>query len=364
MYSLGLQRELARSLIWVLQYVGNSAWHQWDNRHINNIPNTIGDVTIPEPGGATASVSVTCLAGDPGNYSPFGDDTLCRPGFQSFPGGMNQFAQYQGYGQIQQQEMATNAHYNALQTGVRVQNRRGLSAEVDYTWSHEIDIQSDDNDIYVSNPWNLKYDKGSGTLDRRNILSIDYVYALPFFAKSTGLLHALAGGWEIVGTTIAETGLVQTVTGAGGISGNGNTYDPVGLGGGYTVRPNVRGRMTYPKKWAHWFNTDMFSNVVPVWQGGPNLGFGDAGKDAVVAPARINFTTSLYKSFAITERAHFELRFESFNTFNHSEPNNLNTSYSPQNGPFSTTLNQGNTFGQITNTFDPRVLELGAKFNF
>jgi hypothetical protein len=339
--------------------VGNAAWHQWDNRKINNIPNTIGNVSIPEPNGTRASVPVTCLAGDPGNHSPFGDDSLCQPGFQSFPGGMNQFAQYQGYGQIQQQEMATNATYNGLQTGVRVQNKWGLSGEVDYTWSHEIDIQTGDISCCISNPWNLKYDRGSGVLDRRHILSIDYVYRLPFFAKSTGLLHVLVGGWEIAGTSIAETGLVQTVTGAGGITGSGNTYDPVGLGGGYTVRPNVSGRTIYPKKWGQWFDTSRFSNVVPVWQGGPNMGFGNAGKDAVVAPARVNFTTSLYKSFAIAERARFELRFESFNTFNHSEPSGLNTSYSPQNGAFSTVLNKGNTFGQVSGTFDPRVLEPG-----
>jgi hypothetical protein len=364
MYSLGLQRELAPSVIWVMQYVGNSARHQWDDRQINNISRTYGNFTIPEPDGTSASVPVTCLAGDPGNHSPFGNDSLCQPGFQSFPGGMNQFAQYPGYGQIEQQEMATNASYNGLQTGVRVQNRRGLSGEVDYTWSHEIDIQSDDNGCCVSNPWNLKYDKGSGSLDRRHMLSVDYIYQLPLLAKSTGMLHAIGGGWAIAGTAIAETGLVQIVTGAGGITGSGNTYDPVGLGGEYSVRPNISGRMNYPKKWGQWFNTAKFSNVVPVWQGGPNMGFGNAGKDAVLAPGRLNFTTSLYKSLAITDHAHFELRFESFNTFNHSEPSGLNTGYSPQSGPFSSILNQGNTFGQVTGTFDPRVLELGGKLIF
>ena len=122
--------------------------------------------------------------------------------------------------------------------------------------------------------------------------------------------------------------------------------------------------MNYPKKWGQWFNTAKFSNVVPVWQGGPNMGFGNVGKDAILAPDRVNFTTSLYKSFVITEHAHFELRFESFNTFNHSEPSGLNTGYTPQNGLFSTSLNQGNTFGQVNGTFDPRVLELGGKLIF
>ncbi|HTX77108.1 MAG TPA: hypothetical protein VMD29_12945, partial [Terracidiphilus sp.] len=73
------------------------------------------------------------------------------------------------------------------------------------------------------------------------------------------------------------------------------------------------------------------------------------------------------KSFAITERAHFELRFESFNTFNHTEPSGINTGYSPQSsstGLPSSTLASGYTFGQINGTWDPRNLELGGKFVF
>ena len=68
----------------------------------------------------------------------------------------------------------------------------------------------------------------------------------------------------------------------------------------------------------------------------------------------MNFTTSLYKSFAMTERTHIELRFESFNTFNHFQPNGLNC---PAIRPAS-------QFGQITSAWDPRNLELGGKFVF
>jgi len=364
MYSLGVQHELSPSVVWVVQYVGNNAWHQWDNRHINNFPLTVGKVTIPQPGGGTATVDVRCLAGDSGAHSPYGNDTACKPGFQSFPGGSNQFASYQGYGNITQQEMATNGTYNGFQTGVRVQNRWGLSGELDYTYSHEIDIQSYDNNCCVSNPWVLKYDKGSGALDRRHMISANYVYKFPFFSKTSGLEHALIGGWEVAGTVTDETGVIATVTGAGGICCSGNSWDPVGMNGGYTVRPNTSGKMSYPKHLNQWFNVNSFSNVIPSWQGGPNMGFGNTGKDAVVGPGRVNFTTSLYKSFAVTERAHFELRFESFNTFNHTEPNNLNTGFSPQSGAFINPLTHGNTFGQVTTTWDPRNLELGGKFVF
>jgi hypothetical protein len=372
-----------------VQYVGNLAWHQNIDKNINTMPVTSGSVNIQEsaagPGGVPpatyATVALQCLAGDSGNHygtnsADIGTyDANCLPGFQQFPGGLNQFRTYQGYTGITSQENDTNGNYNGFQTGLRLQNKWGLSGELDYTYSHEIDLTTYDL-TGVDNPWNLKYDKGSGALDRRQIVNANYVYKLPFFAKGNSLAHSLIGGWEVAGTVIDESGVIPAnngVTGAGGAYAvdpstgkcvNCNGWDPVGLGGGYTVRPNVTGKMTYAHKRDNWFNTSQFSNVTPQWLGGPNLGFGNAGKDAVVGPGRVNFTTSLYKSFAVTERAHFELRFESFNTFNHSEFNGVNVGYAPQNGPTGQGFAKGNTFGQVTSAWDSRVLELGGKFVF
>ncbi len=386
-FSLGVQHEIKPSIVWVVQYVGNLAWHQNIEKQLNNMTPALGAMTSVVPndfagadGPATVTATNSCLAGDSGNHygTTLADvgtyDANCHHGFASFAGGFNQFREYQGYGGITQEENDTNGSYNGFQTGLRLQNKWGLSGELDYTYSHEIDVTSYDLSG-VSNPWNLKYDKGSGALDRRQIVNANYVYKLPFFAKGNSLAHSLIGGWEVAGTVIDESGVIATVTGAGGVEGSNNGVDPVGLGGGYTVRPNVSGKMTYAHNRANWFNTAAFSNPVPEWLGGANLGFGNAGKDAVVGPGRVNFTTSLYKSFAVTERAHFELRFESFNTFNHSEFNGLNTSYNPQNAcvdgqsnctypGFSNTFNKGDTFGQVSSAWDSRVLELGGKFVF
>jgi len=70
----------------------------------------------------------------------------------------------------------------------------------------------------------------------------------------------------------------------------------------------------------------------PGYEGGPNLGFGDGRKDTFLGPGRVDFTTSLYKNFAITERAHFEFRAESYNTFNHTEFNAINTTWTNSTG--------------------------------
>jgi hypothetical protein len=200
----------------------------------------------------------------------------------------------------------------------------------------------------VSNPWNIKYDKGSGALDRRHILSANYVYKLPIFTQNTGLMHSILGGWEVAGTIIDQSGALPQNQGPGLSVG----YDTIGLGGGYTNRPNQSAKTHYLKQRKQWFDTSAFSAPIPAWLGGPNLGFGNAGKDTIVGPSRVNFTTSLYKSFSITERAHIELRFESFNTFNHFQPNGLDA-----------TLGHSQ-FGQITSAWDPRTLELGGKFIF
>jgi len=334
-YSLGIQRELRPSLIWVVQYVGNLAWDQNTQVHIDNFPlNT--PMAVRAAGGNVTTVDGT-TTGTP----------LPTSGQGQVANNANSFRVYPGYSGITAQENDTNGTYNGFQTGIRVQNRWGLSGELDYTYSHEIDIQTYDNTCCVSNPWYFKYDKGSGFLDRRNMLSGNYIYNLPFFTKSSGLIKSIAGGWEIAGTFIDESGVPVATT----LSGN----DTIGLGGGYQNRPDVSGKVKYTKKVGEWFDTTAFSRPLEAWNGGQNQGFGSAGKDAVVGPGRVNFTTSLYKSFAVTERAHFELRFESFNTFNHSEFNALNVG-----GPTASNSN----FGQVTSAMDPRTLELGGKFVF
>jgi hypothetical protein len=344
MYSLGVQHELAPSVIWVIQYVGNLQWHQnIINNSLNGLPTNIGLVNIGAgAAGSCTTASATCvdarqIEGDGSNKYGGG----VKGAFNNL-GGVNAYRSYPGYAGISQDENVATGNYNGLQTAVRIQNKWGLSGEIDYTYSHIIDIQSQDRDN-VDNPWNIKYDKGSGTYDRRHILNANYVYNLPFFNKSQGLIKSLAGGWQIAGTFVKESGMPQQV--------NLNaSYDPVGLGGGYTNHPNMTpgGKLHYPKTVSQWFDaTRINNNVTPSWAGGTNLGFGDWGKDALVLPGRFNLTTSLYKTFQIYESVKFQMKFESFNTLNHTEFNAVNT----------------NT-GAINGTQDPRELQLGGKLIF
>ncbi len=111
-----------------------------------------------------------------------------------------------------------------------------------------------------------------------NIFSANYVYHLPFFAKSQGLVKSIAGGWEIAGTFIDESGLIAGQNQGPGLSLG---YNPIGLGlGGSNIanRPNVNGKVHYPKTFNTWFDINQFSAPTPSWLGGPNLGFGIGGQ--------------------------------------------------------------------------------------
>jgi hypothetical protein len=231
--------------------------------------------------------------------------------------------------------------------GLRMENRHGWTVELAYTYSHELDSASNDLNG-LSNPFNAAYDYGSGAFDRRHIFNASYIYNLPFFLHSSNALErTVLGGWVFSGITLANSGVPQAVRYTGA--------DVLGLGGGTTNRENQVAAVSYPKKREAWFTTSSFSNPVAPWAGGPNQGFGNAKKDAVVLPGLFNFNMSLFKNIALSSSEtgpKLELRFESYNTFNHTQFNGIDSS-----------SNDGN-FGQVTSSYDARRLQLGAKLSF
>jgi hypothetical protein len=324
-YSLGIQREIVPSLILASQYVGNVGWHQNVILPINEFPLSTDLATRQLAGSGKLTAAQSTLA-------------------RTFP----------GYNNIREQTNQATTSYNSLQVGLRQQSRHGLSYEIDYTWSHQIDTQIGSADLtQVSNPFSLGYDKGSGNLDRRHILNLNYIYDIPLFAHSSGLVHSLLGGWTVSGTMITSTGLPWAGNNAPGYGGS----DTVGLGGDYTIRADFNGTVQYPKarnsKGVYqWVSPSGFSAPVASWNGGPNLGFGNAHRDIVVGPGRTNFSTNLYKAFHLTEGTRFELRAETFNTFNHTQFNGFRNNIS------------GSDFGEVSGVQDPRTFELGGKFIF
>jgi hypothetical protein len=321
-YSLGLQRQLAPSIVAVVQYVGSSGWSQNDDRAINTLPLIDTDSTA---------------------ISPYDKRQLVATGKAN----SNLYRIFPGFAGITQEENETNFNYNSLQAGFRVENRHGLTTQVAYTWSHLMSVVANDLNA-LSNPFDAHYDWGSDTgFDRRNVLNVSYVYALPWYRNSTNAFARLTlGGWTVSGVTFFEAGIPTRV----GYSGS----DVLGLGGGTSNRPDLVGKVSYPKTISAWFSTSSFADPVAPWLGGPNQGFGNAPKDAMVGPGIQNWNISVFKSFPFKSEQgpRIDLRFESFNTFNHFNPQGIDIN------------NHDSNFGAITSDYGPRTLQLGGKFVF
>ena len=320
-YSLGIQQQLAPAVVGAIEYVGSGSWNQDDKIETNDLP--LSDLTDRQAVATTGA-----------------NANLYRP--------------YAGYSNIVQEENAVNANYNSLQTSLRMENRHGVTLEFAYTWSHEIDVESADlttaneaGTSTISDPYDVRYDRGSGLFDRRNIFNANYIYAEPFFQHSNGLMRTALGGWQLAGVTQAESGSPANIY--------YNGPDVLGLGGNAVSRPNIVSKVTFPKQQRQWFSTSAFANPVAPWAGGTNNGFGDAGKDTIVGPGLFNWNLSLYKDFLLSSKSEgprLQFRVESFNTFNHTEFNSIDTGTTDS------------TYGQVTNTYDPRELQFGGKFLF
>ncbi|HZL53207.1 MAG TPA: TonB-dependent receptor [Terracidiphilus sp.] len=338
-WSLGIQHQLLPSVVMALQYVGSDGWDQNDDAAINTLPLSKNDASCP-----LFSLPIT----DPNYMSPTSPNAAYCDRFAVKAGKVqtNHYRQFPGFAGITQEENETNSIYHSLQTGVRFENKWGLTSQLAYTWSHLIDTAGNDL-ASVPNPFNYRYGRGSGGFDRRQVFNASFVYAIPFAKHSSNLLEkAVIGDWGISGVVVDQAGMPQAI----GYNGS----DTLGLGGGTSNRAMLLSKVTYPHTKAAWMSTSSFGDPVAPWNGGTGQGFGTSGKDAVVGPGLVNLNLTLTKNIQLTghEGPNIELRFESFNTLNHTQWGGIDAS------------NHDGNFGQVTSVYSNRILELGGKLHF
>ena len=256
---------------------------------------------------------------------------------------------FPGYSNITKLQDSANSVYHALQVTAR-KTVGNLQLSLSYSYSHSIDDSSDRYDNAFVNTYNIAANRGSSQFDQRHSLSISYIYGLPFF-KSAGFTHAVLGGWQVSGITIAQTGLPFTVT-------NNTTFgDNAGVGNGVGTgsRPDLVGdpfAVTAAQKAAEagtfgplYYNPAAFA--LPT-----GLTFGDVGRYTLNMPGRLNFDFGVSKRFAINERSGFDFKWESFNLFNHTQFDSI-----------SSGLNNSD-FLHLNGAHAPRRMQFGLRFYF
>ena len=235
-----------------------------------------------------------------------------------------------------------------------------------YTWSKNLtDNQTSSVSTAPQDANNIKAEYSRAILDRRHVLSANYIYELPFLRDQKGFVGKVLGGWQASGIITYNTGLPFNVA--------SSSYDTAGIGfipaiiaGGRPVLlcdPNVNAPHTVDQ----WFNGACFATQTAAGATGIVNVPGNAPRGAVDGPPtkRVDFTMA--KSLRFSESVSLQLRAEAFNVFNHTNFRGLSTSRSIANQTSCITpgvLVNCAGFGTVTTFRDPRVLQFGAKLYF
>jgi hypothetical protein len=238
--------------------------------------------------------------------------------------------------------------YHSFQTQVTKRFSKGLSVVGSYTLAKSIDSSSTDNlGATVSDPFNLKSERGRSDWDRRHAFVASWLWTLPF-KFNNHLENTLLGGWTLTAIHTIQSGTPLTFT-----MGQDVALDGTGNGGGQhaQLEPNITTAniaLSHPNRNAFvntFFNTAAFVPVNNV----PLGIYGNAGRGLISGPAFNNSDFSVLKDFMIREPMKVQFRAEMFNVFNQVNFNNPDT-----------TVTDG-TFGVITSAQPGRVIQFALK---
>ncbi len=333
-WNLTLERNVARGTVVSLAYVGSKGTH------------LLGIVDINEavPG---AGVAAGLL---PAGTTTFTTSTDPR---------LNAVRPYYGWNYINALETAFDSNYHSLQATVRRDFRGAGTLYAAYTWSKNLTDNGSDRSNAPQNSYNWhEGEYGPYPGDRSHNFVLSYVYNIPIFKGTHGVVGQALKGWEVSGILSAYTGLPLTVTTSG--------VDPAGLGilgnSAASSRPDMvcgNPQQGAPHQYAattqaeagglNWFSPSCFA---PVPQG--VIRPGNAGRGVVRGPGFFNLDASLMKNFHFTsnEARYLQFRFETYNTFNWVNPNGVSTNITSA------------TFGEITSFRAPRRIQLALKLYF
>ena len=364
-WNLGYQFEMPEHFVAGIAYVGSKGTHLTDARDLNQL-HALSPAQNPyQKGQAISAADCSSITTDANGFptaASISNGAVLNSGnpaltnlFVACSNDADPFRPFVGFNTLEFLETQANSSYNALQASIR-RTLGSLVVNVAYTYSHSIDDSSDRGDATFVDSYNLRANRSSSNFDQRHILNISYVYDLPFFNKSSGLLKTFLGGWQWSGITTFQTGTPTLCPGCSPSNLSNTEFgDNAGVGNGVGTgsRPDLAGNphaspcqpSTAPGPYL--FNPCAFTAP----QG---LTFGNVGRNFLNLPHRTNFDMGLFKHFPIKESLALEFRAESFNTFNHTQFSGVDTAFSPTSTTFLT----------ATSTHLPRILQLGLKLLF
>jgi hypothetical protein len=364
-FNLTIERQLDKATILSVAYVGNRGRHEEGAVNLNEAGQFPGVNPV-----AAAFNGGTCIAylfdgTDPAScpQTPLGSPQV--PGATPF--------NLSVYGHPGQQATEWNSRYDSMQLTLNRRFSNGLQVLAAYTWSRYFDqtasLENSAFNFPGINPFSSATQWAPSVNDAPQRFVISYNYTLPIY-KLTHKWKALTDDWNLVGIYTLQHGTPIPVFDLGGSSLtcdlNVSFYacpDRASFSGAPIGITDPRNN---PKHL--WFNPAAFTTPTLQLLNGQPATFGTLGtanRNPLYGPG-INYgDMAIEKRIHIDESRYFELRFETYNTFNHtnfSNPGNFGSS-EDASGLIG---NLGRIFSTktITTNGEGRAVQLGAKFYF
>ena len=250
-----------------------------------------------------------------------------------------------------------NQTYNSFQVSLNKRFRRGLSNQLGYTFSKNIDYMSSNYEATsntISDPFDFFRFRGPSDFDHRQRLVDSFVWQIPDAGHAAGsqLASAILGHWQAGGIVTLQSGSPFSIY---------STDDAVAGAG--TANADVIGQVQLPSSRSRGVRIAEYFNTSAVTQAAPGT-YGTLGRNALVGPGLANVDFSMSRAFPLRQlgeaggvifRAEFFNLFNRVNLDNPGDPNLAN----PGN------LIGTDSFGMITATATaPRILQFSLKVTF
>lgn len=268
-----------------------------------------------------------------------------------------------------------NSLYNGLAMQLTRRFSRGMQFVGAYTWSHNLDDSTATHFSTVLTPrreqdfMNLRPDWATSALDRRQRLTLSWIWEAPWYSRSNSwLAKNLLGNWRWVGTYTAESPEYATAQSGTDSNLNGDTagdrtiINPAGdalKGSGVTALTNSAGDiMAY-------LAMDPTARYIQAGKGA----YANGGRNTLATRGINNFDMSFGKRFSITEHRAFEFRGDFSNFFNHPQftPGYINSVRLTSQTNTRDFMVPGNrTFAAWDQVFpsNARTIQLAVRFTF
>jgi hypothetical protein len=276
---------------------------------------------------------------------------------------------YPAWSIVQSVANLAESNYNSGTIDVSRRSGKGLTFDASYTWTRDLSNAAGATPnafavaggSYLTNRFHPGLDYGNVAYDRKHRFLATWLYDLPFghgqrWLSGSNVLDKLAGGWQVAGVNVLQSGPFLTPYQQSVDPANTNILTTIGQ----TRTDQLRGISPYAshRTTTQWLNPDAFPYLNLQNADGAGIGrFGNAPVGGVVGPGTANFSLSVLKSVALYEQARLQFSVEAANVLNHRNYESPNMQLDSSGFGAITALQTAEGAG-------PRSLELSARLVF